>query len=1083
MKKRLLFKIQGLTGLLKSTGLTLSFMLLFSAGLLAQSMVVKGTVTDETGVGMPGVNILAQGTSAGTITDIDGAFEIRADKGATLLFSFTGYSTQSIVVESASLNVKMQPNAEVLSEVVVTGYSTQRKRDITGAVSVVDAEELNKINATSFTQKLEGRAAGLTISTSGEPGEGTSVRIRGISSFQNNDPLYIIDGVPVQDAFNTGFNPNDIESIQVLKDASAASIYGARANNGVIIVTTKRGKSGKVRVSYDANVGVATPINTPDYMITDPKDYSNYIWDKHENAGLAVDASNPYSGGRGVLPTYSYPFGSGITPSDADYSFPNSLVMRANQSGTNWFDEVFDPALVTEHNLGVSGGNDLGSYYISAGYTDQNGTMMNNYFKRYSLRANTEFKKGRFTFGENMSLSRVNSVGNDGISGGNQDEQGVMTWVTLMNPLTPIYDVGGEAGGGYGGDKANGLSNGSNPVANLIRNKDNVGTYYRILGNAYAELNFTKNLKARTSFGMDFYNNYRGRFSFPSYENREPSTTNGWTEDWGNGFTWTWTNTLAYNATLADAHNLQVLVGYEAIEGKNRYLTGSLANYFTQNINAWYLNGGLANPDTRQISSGGGRNALASVFGKLDYSYMDKYLVSFTVRRDGSSNFGDEKYGVFPALSLGWRVSGEEFMKSADWLEDLKLRFGWGITGNQQVPGGNAFDRYGGGTASTFYDITGSNNGLTTGYTLTRRGNTKTKWEENISTNFGLDASLFEGKIGLVVDVYNRKVDGLLFPASLPGTAGTAAPAYINIAKMENKGVDLGLDYRNKVNSDFGYSVGITFSQYSNEVVDIDGGSETFFPTGFDSRIGTVNFNKVGLPISTFYGLTADGIFRSQAEVDAHAEQDGKAVGRIRFKDLNGDGVINDDDKGAIGDAHPDFFGGINLGFNYKNFDLSIFLFASVGNQLFNYNKLFDTFGFFNSNVRKSVLTNSFDETKNPNGNLPKLDVNDTYSYQPSSFYVEDASYLRAKNIQLGYTFPTAKLGKVFSSLRVYVQAQNLFTITGYSGLDPSPSNFGVQGSNPNDLNSAIKSDLWNGFDFGNYPASKIFMIGVNAGF
>lgn len=1060
-------------------GITFSFLLLFSAGTFAQS--IKGKVTDETGTGMPGVNILVQGTSEGTISDIDGSFEIRAAKGATLLFSFTGYASQSIVVnDNASLNVTMQPSSEILGEVVVTGYSTQRKRDITGAVSVVDADELNKVTATSFTQKLEGRASGLSISSSGEPGEGTTVRIRGISGFGNNDPLYIIDGVPVQDAFNTGFNPNDIETIQVLKDASAASIYGARANNGVIIVTTKRGKSGKVRVTYDANLGVANPINTPDYMITDPKDYSDYIWTKYENAGLTVDESNPYAGGRGVLPTYSYPYGPGITPSDADYSYPNSLVMRANQQGTNWFDEVFDPALITEHNLGISGGNDLGSYYISGSYTDQNGTMLNNYFKRYSLRANTEFKKGRFTFGENMSLSRVNSVGNDGVSGGNQDEQGVMTWITLMNPLTPIYDVGGN----FAGDKANLMSNGSNPVAALIRNKDNEGTYYRVLGNAYTELNLTKNLKARTSFGMDFYNNYKGEFTFPTFENKEPSNVNGFREDWGNGFTWTWTNTLSYSATLADAHALQVLVGYEAIENKNRYINGSLNDYFTLNINAWYLNGGLANPGSRQVNSGGGRSALASVFGKVDYSFMDKYLISATVRRDGSSNFGDDtKYGVFPAVSLGWRVSKESFLESATWLEDLKLRFGWGITGNQRIPGGNVFDQYGGGTASTFYDITGSNSGLTTGYTLTKRGNENTKWEENVSTNFGLDASLFDGKLGFVVDVYNRKVDGLLYAAPLPGTAGTAGPAYVNIASMQNKGVDLGLDYKNKINNDFGYSVGITFSQYANEVVSIDGGSETFFPTGFDSRVGPINFNKVGLPISTFYGLTADGLFRSQAEVDAHADQPGKAVGRIRFKDLNGDGVINDDDKGAIGDAHPDFYGGINLGVNYKNFDLSVFMFASVGNQLFNYNKLFSEFGFFNSNVRKDRVTDAFDAATNPDGKFPILDVNDTYSYVPSSYYVEDASYLRCKNIQLGYTFPSASLGKVFSSLRVYVQAQNLFTITGYSGLDPAPSNFGIQDSNPNDLSAALISDLWTGFDFGNYPANKIFMIGVNAGF
>ncbi len=1070
MEQQTLSKIRGLAILLRYGGLSLFFMLVFAAGAFAQTMTVTGTVTDETGLTLPGVNILVQGTTNGTITDIDGNYELRVAKGATLLFSFTGYAAQSVTVgENARIDVSMQPDSKVLSEVVVTGYSSQRKRDITGAVSVVDAEQLNQVSASSFTQKLEGRASGVNISTSGEPGEGTTVRIRGISSFQNNDPLYVIDGVPVQDSYSTGFNPNDIESIQVLKDASAASIYGARANNGVIIVTTKKGKAGKTRVTYDAYAGVQTPIGNMDYLISDPLDWSNYVWTRHEAAGAVVDAANPYSLGRGVLPTYSFPAGN--TADESAYSYPGNIIMKANKAGTKWFDEVFDPALVTEHNLGISGGNENGRYYFSTSYLDQNGTMIHNYFKRLSLRANTEFNAGRFTFGENISLTRSNSVGNDAVSGGNQDEQGVMTWVTLLNPLTPVYDVKGN----YGGDKANGMSNGSNPIAQLTRNKDNDGTFYRVLGNAFAEVNIINGLKARTSFGADYYNNYTGGFSFPNFENREFNSSNGWSENWSNGLTWTWTNTLSYNTTLSGVHALQALVGYEAIKGESRNIGGGLANYFTTNINAWYLNTGLADPSSRTVYSNSPPTySLASAFAKFDYGFDDRYLVSFTIRRDGSSNFGDEKYGVFPAFSLGWRVSKESFLAGSDWLSDLKLRFGWGITGNQNIPGGNAYNRFGGGPPSTFYDINGEQTGVVTGYALTNRGNPATKWEENTSTNIGLDLSILEGKFNLVVDVYNRTVDGLLYPAALPGTAGTASPAFVNIAEMTNRGVDLGLDYKNRISSDLSLDLGLTFSQYKNEIIDIDGNSTSFIPSGFDSRVGTVNINQIGSSISSFFGLTADGIFRSQAEVDAHAAQDGKAVGRIRFKDLNGDGVIDDDDKGVIGDPHPDFTAGLNIAVNFKNFDFTAFFFSSVGNEIFNYNKLFDTFGFFNSNVRKSVLTNSFSDS-NPNGNLPKLDINDTYSYQPSSFYVEDASYLRLKTLQLGYTLPKTALGNVFSNLRIYVQAQNLFTLTGYSGIDPAPSNFGVQdGANP---------DQWNGYDFGNYPANKIFMLGVSAGF
>lgn len=1078
MKQKLLFDDRDLLAQFKPICLTLLFLLSCTAGIVAQSMTIKGTVTDEKGGTLIGVSILVEGTTTGTITDLDGTYELKANKGASLLFSYTGYAMQTIVVgDNSAINVVLQPDVALLDEIVVTGYSTQRKRDITGAVSSVDAEELNQVVATSFIQKLEGRAAGVTVATSGEPGEGAVVRIRGISSFQNNDPLYVIDGVPVEDSYSTGFNPNDIESIQVLKDASAASIYGARANNGVVIVTTKKGKAGKTNVTYSAYVGVQSPINKLDYLITDPLDYSNYVWTKHENAGKVVDATNPYGLGRGVLPNYSFPAGN--TANEAAYSFPDNIIVRANKEGTNWFDQVFDQSVVTEHNIGVSGGNENGKYYFSGSYIDNKGTMLHNYFKRYTLRANTEFNAGRFTFGENVSISRINSVGQDGISGGNQDEQGIMTWLTLMNPLTPIYDVGGN----YAGDKAPGMSNGSNPLAQLDRNQNNEGTFYRILGNVYADLKIFEGLKARTSLGVDFYQNYTGGFNYPTFENREFNASNGWNENWGTGTTLTWTNTLSYNTTFADNHALQVLVGYEAIQGKYRNIGGSLANYFTDNINAWYLQTGLADPGSRVVFSNGSQSALASAFAKVDYTFADKYLLSATIRRDGSSNFGNEKYGVFPAFSLGWRASEEGFLKDIDWLSDLKLRFGWGITGNQRVPGGNAFDRFGGGPSSTFYDINGANTSIVTGYALTNRGNPNTKWEENISTNAGFDLSLFNNKVNLVVDVYNRTIDGLLFPAANPGTAGTAAPAFVNIGKMTNKGIDLGLDYKNRINRDLSIDLGVTFSQYRNEIVAIDGSSTSFFPSGFDSRIGILNINKLGSSISSFYGYTADGLFRTQAEVDAHATQDGASLGRIRFKDIDGfdadgkltgipDGIINDADKGVIGSPHPDFIAGLTLGFTYKNFDFSAFLFSSVGNEIFNYNKIFDVFGLFNSNVRQEVLTESFSAT-NPNGTIPMLDVDDTFSQQPSSFYVEDASYVRLKTLQIGYTFP--KMGKTFSSLRVYVQGQNLFTLTGYSGLDPAPSNFGVQ--------DGINGDQWNGFDFGNYPANKIFMLGVNAAF
>lgn len=1048
------------------------FSLLLSSAMLGQ---VSGVVTDaESGDPLIGATVLVKGASTGTITDIDGSYSIAANTGDVIEFSYTGYTSQDIAVTGNRLDVSLSSGV-LVDEIVVTGYAVQRKRDITGAVSVVNSEELNQVSATSFTQKLEGRASGLQTSTSGQPGEGTVVRVRGISSFGNNDPLYVIDGVPVEDQFNTGFNPNDIESIQVLKDASASSIYGSRANNGVIIVTTKKGKAGKTTVNYSGYAGISTPVAKTDYLIKDPKDWSKYIHLAHDNAGLTIDPANPYADPN-VLPEYSFP--AGYSGDGSDYSYPDNIIMRANQNGTDWFDEIFGPALTHEHNIGVSGGSENSKYYVSASYLDQEGTLKNNFFERMGLRANSDFTKGKFTFGENLSLTRAQSVGNSGIGGGNQDEGGVIGQLSKINPLTPVFDVSGV---NYGGDKAIGISNGSNPVALLDRAKDNVGTFYRILGNVYGQYAVTDQIKIKTSLGMNYFNNFTNGFNFPTFENREVSANNGFSEQWQNGFDWTWTNTATYNNTFSDVHNLQVLVGYEAIKQQGRTIGGGLSNYFTDDINAWYLQTGLAAPDSRTVFSFGGASSLASLFSKVDYTYDDKYLVSATVRRDGSSNFGPEnRYGVFPAISLGWRVSNESFLQDHPVISDLKLRVGYGVTGNQRL-NGSIFDNYNGGTGNTFYDIAGQQTGLTTGYALVSRGNSGLKWEENKSTNIGVDLALWDNKVNFVVDLYKRVTDGLIFNPALPGVAGSASPPFVNIGQMTNDGIDIGLDYNGRISKDFTWDAGIVFSAYRNTIDQIDDvGTTSFFSGGAPDRIGNLVINQVGNSISSFYGFTADGVFKSQAEVDAHADQVGAVVGGLRFADINGfnedgtlsgtpDGVVNDADRGVIGSPHPDFTMGLNLGAKYKNFDFSAFLFGSQGHEIFNYQKAFEVFGLFNSNVRKDVLTRSWSPS-NPDGDWPQPNINDIGSQVPSSFYVEDASYLRLKNLQVGYTFPSTTAG-TFSNLRVYVQGQNLFTLSGYEGLDPAPSNFGGN------------ADQLSGIDRGNYPANKTIMFGVNASF
>lgn len=1048
------------------------FLLCF--GFVAHSQkTVSGQVVDENGETLIGVNVLVVGTSTGTITDLDGNYELSVPDNASLTFSYTGYSSQTVEVGSRSVvNITLQPSAELLDEVVVTGYSTQRKRDITGAVAVVDAEEMNQITASSFLQKLEGRASGLNVTTGGAPGGRSTVRIRGVSSFQNNDPLYVIDGVPVQDAYNNQLNPNDIESIQVLKDPSTASIYGARANNGVIIVTTKKGKAGKTRVSYNAYAGVQNPVKGyDDILIQDALDYAQIVIRGHRNAGLDVPTNIYGNPDNPTVPKYIWP-NDGVNQTnsvdESTYSFPDNLIMPAS-AGTNWWDEMFDPSLVQDHNLNISGGNENALFNISAGYYDQDGTMKHTWWKRYSLRANSEFKAGRFRFGENLAISRVQNV--DG-GFGNQDEQSAIAQIIKMQPVVSVYDINGY----FSGAKANTLGNGTNPVRRVVLDKDNVFTGDRLLGNLFAEFEIMDGLSARTSFGVQFDTNTDKRFSFPTPENSEPTNNNGLVENYGRYQTWTWTNTLNYTKAFG-VHNFSALAGYESIKSQSNFMEGSINNYVTTDINAWYINNALADAGTRGIFSNGGFSSLVSIFGKVDYNYAGKYYLSATVRRDGSSRLGStNQYGVFPAVSAGWRISEESFLSGLEWLSDFKIRGGWGVTGNQQIPTGRTVDQFGGGTNSSFYDVTGSNSNLTPGYILTSRGNDDLKWEENVSMNIGFDASILDGKLEIVFDWYQRTVDDLLFAPQQPATAGNAGPPFLNIGKMENKGLDFSIGYRGNFGSDLKFNADLNFGTYKNEVVRIDGEQDFFF-TGISGRGGNTVRNELGYPIGSFYGYKADGIFQSQAEVDAHASQDGAQPGRIRFADVNEDGMINAEDRTVIGSYHPDFVAGLNLGFNYKNFDFNMFFFASVGNEIFDITKEFTIFRLFSTNVRQDLLTDSW-EPGMTNAKYPRLDQNDQYSNAFSSFYVEDASYLRAKNVTLGYTVPSGAFSGIgISSLRFYLQAENLFTITGYSGLDPA-----LPAIN-NDNNGVNITDSSQGIDRGTYPTNRIISFGVNANF
>lgn len=1042
-------------------------LLLLSSSAFAQR-TVSGTVVDDTNNPLPGVNIKIEGTSSGTTTDLDGKYELSVADGNSLTFSYIGFVPQTIAVGSRSVvDVTLVPDYEELEEVVVVGYTSKREQDITGAVTVVGSEEINKVSAASFGQKLSGRAAGVTTSTSGQPGEGTNIRIRGFSSFTNNDPLIIVDGVPVQDKYNTSINPNDIESMQVLKDASAASIYGSRANNGVIIITTKQGKAGQMQVSYDGRYGVQTPVRGYDQILMqDPQEYAQFVFDSYNNANLTPPSNLYGSGASPVLPSYIFPDG-GVSVDESTYSYPDNLIMRANPNGTNWWGETFGPAALTDHNLNLSGGTENATFSVTANYYDQDGTMLNTYFERFSLRANSRFNKGIFSFGENFQVTRSESVGQSGAS---QDEQNTMTNILKMPAIVPVYDVGGN----FAGAKANGLGNGSNPVALQTRNMDNVFQGYRMLGNFFGEVEPLEGLKIRSSFGVDVTNNHRVNFSFPSFEASEPVTQNGFGENWDRWYNWTVTNTITYSKSFGN-HNINLLAGHEAVKNSYRGIFGGISQLFSEDINGRYVNLALGNVDSRAVSSYGSFSTLLSYFGKVDYNYQDLYYADFTLRRDGSSNFGpNNRYGVFPAGSVGVRLSGLGFMQGISAIDNLKLRAGFGITGNQAIGGLNNFNQYGGGPAVSAYDITGSNGGTTTGFALVQRGNADTRWEQNEAFNIGIDASFIEGSLNFVLDLYSKNINGLLFNAALPGTAGGAAPPFRNIASMTTSGVDVNVNF----NRDFGglgFNADLNLTHYRNTINEIDGSAEFFFGSGIDSRIGILTINQVGNPISTFYGYTSLGTFADDADVASHATQDGAAPGRLKFADLNGDGVINDDDRGIIGSPHPDLTMGLNLGVEFGNFDVSAFLFASIGNEIYNYNRLFTDFAQFNSNIAADRLTNAWSEGQT-DAKYTRPDISDSFSRTSSSYYVEDGSFLRARTVELGYTMPDNMLSAVnMSNLRVFVQGQNLFTITGYRGIDPELSSVNISDSGQN--------DLWQGFDFGNYPSSRMFMVGVSAKF
>lgn len=690
-----------------------------------QAKKVTGTVTDAKGEPLLGVNVVVKGTTNGTITDLDGKYSLEVEPNSILVVSYIGYVSQQIPASGEVVNVTLKEDTQNLDEVVVVGYGTQQKKDITGSVAVVDTKDLLASSGSSATQQLQGKAAGVYIGQSGSPGSQSMVRIRGINTVNDNGPLYVIDGVSTRNQDLSSLNPNDIESMQVLKDASSAAIYGAQAANGVILITTKKGtRSGQPKLTYDGYVGVQKTGKR--YDVLNSMDRVNLEWDaKASNYALLGSNELPShvqfgTGERPSIPNYLTQAGAGgrtdINP--GDYNYPGTTY--APFSDTNWWDEVDRAAMIQNHQVGLSGGTEKGQYNLSANYFKQDGTVIDSYYQRYQVRANTSFNvRDWLRVGENLTyaFTKDNGLNSSGA------ESNPYSWTYRASPYVPVYDIAGN----FAGSKFAGTGNFQNPVANQKRNKDNYYTHNRVFGNLWAEADIIKGLTFRTNFGLDYTNGYYYRMEKKNPEFSESMGQNNFEEQSDFNYRWVWTNTLTYDKTFNEVHKLTVLLGTEAIrDGLGRTLKGRRYNYlYEDNTNTWELNMGENNAQRIAESKYKGEFALFGLFGRVDYAYNNKYLLTGIIRRDGVSRFSENnRYGVFPSISAGWRISEEAFMeKTKDWLDDLKLRFGFGVTGNSEVPRITNFAyEYRTLPKKTNYDFTGSNTSTSLGYRLDKFG-------------------------------------------------------------------------------------------------------------------------------------------------------------------------------------------------------------------------------------------------------------------------------------------------------------------------------------------------------------------------
>jgi TonB-linked SusC/RagA family outer membrane protein len=1022
------------------------FIMLMQSMVMAQSVEYRGNILDSKGESIIGVNVIIKGTSIGTISDFDGNFILKNENASdttVLVFSFMGFESQEVETKGRTVfNIVLKDDMQMLDELVVIGYGKQKKSDVTGAISSINVTDLTKIMVPDISQAMQGLAAGVSITqNTGAPGEGVAVQIRGLGSVTGSTaPLYIVDGVPTTDAMNS-LSPADIKSISVLKDAASAAIYGSRANNGVVLITTNRGsKNSAPKITVNVSSGFQKHGKLTE------------MCDKYEYAELYNEAADSYNA---TIPD---------NPELARDKITDEILN--NSPNVNHLESIFRTAMINNYYVGISGGDENTQYNVSGSYFGQEGILLNSDYKKVTGKISlTTNVKNWLLVGTNVNIAKStnNIVGSSGDGYGGNGGSAVR-YALFRTPLIPIYDENGEFVDlpEYPGM----MGDGYNPVGLLV-NTDNVKKGFNVFGDINAEIKFSENLSLVSIFGLDNSEYKQRRFDkkWGAVGSRNWETINSLSEYNSSALNWTLSNVLNYNKTINEDHNFSAILGTETVQNEYHNLDVSDRDFPDQNPVSVYMGNGLGIKSTSESKVS---YKLLSYFSRFNYNLKDKYFLSALIRRDGSSRFSeDNRWGTFYSASLGWRID-KDFFKNSELIDQWKLRLSYGAVGNQEINDFAFLERLSRGYQYPF--------GYTAqeGYATYALGNKDVQWETSKQTDIGTDLTLFEGKIDIEVDYFYKTTDNLLLGVSIPSSAGYAEAPIVNTGKILNTGLELALAYKNAISPDISYYIKANGAWLHNEMLELD---SPITAGRIDNGVDATK-TEVGQPIGSFYLYEMEGIFQNEYEIVTHANQGvGIKPGDVKFKDQNNDGVINSDDRTHLGSALPKFTFGLNLGVDYKQFDFSMFIAGVAGNKIY-YQVATDIEGFYRAfNLTQEYYDERWTGEGTSNTQPRASWEAKSNNARPSSRFLKDGSYLKLKNIQLGYSFSDNILNTLhLSKLRIYTSAMNLYTLTKYPGLDPELTTSD---------NTATSSEAFRvaGIDWGTYPSAFTISFGVQVVF